>query len=115
MANDQIYPETRECYHFQPANPVLPEGLIQLAHGTAAAIYDGGLLQVHRRYLDPARGRTGLPEHGAAQVDRVGVDHVGVTLVNADPVEARTVLLRAGTFGEHQFGEARISGADRGE
>jgi hypothetical protein len=103
LAADRTDPEERECYHFQPLNPVLPEGLIQLAHGTPAAIYNGGLLQAHLRYFDPARQRPGLPEHVAALVDRVGADRVGLTLVNTDPVEARGVLLQAGTFGEHEF------------
>ena len=115
MANDHTDPEERECYHFQPLNPVLPEGLIQLANGTPAAIYNGGLLQAHLRYFDPVRRRTGLPEYVAAQVDRVGADHAGLTLVNTDPVEARTVLIQAGTFGEHEFTEARITDSGKGE
>ncbi|MCC7262832.1 MAG: hypothetical protein IT369_09955 [Candidatus Latescibacteria bacterium] len=115
LANDHTDPEERECYHFQPLNPVLPEGLIQLATGSPAAIYNGGLLQAHVRYFDPVRRRPGLPEHVAALVDQVRADHVGLTLVNTDPVVSRPVLIQAGTFGEHEFGEARITDTAGGE
>ena len=105
---DDSDPETRECYHFQNMNPVLPEGLVQMAMGTPAAIYNGGLLQAHVRYFDPRQQRPGLPAHVAALVDDVAADAVSLTLVNTDPVEGRPVLLQAGSFGEHDFTEARI-------
>ena len=89
-------------------NPVLPEGLVQMAMGTPAAIYNGGLLQAHVRYFDPRERRPGLPAHVAALVDGVAADAVSLTLVNTDPVEGRPVLLEAGSFGEHAFTEARI-------
>ncbi|MBI2503446.1 MAG: hypothetical protein HYW07_09495 [Candidatus Latescibacteria bacterium] len=48
-------------------------------------------------------------------MDRVGADHVGLTLVNTDPVESRTVLIQAGTFGEHEFAEALLTDSGKGE
>jgi hypothetical protein len=33
-----------------------------------------------------------------------------LTLVNINPVEARTVLVQAGGYGEHQFEEVKIDG-----
>lgn len=100
---DDTDPETRECYHFQKLCPVLPEGLVQLAMGTPAAVYNGGLLQAHVRYFDPALKRAGLPPHVAALVDQVREDGAHVTLVNTDPVVSHSVLLQAGSFGEHEF------------
>ena len=103
---DDSDPETRECYHFQPLCPVLPEGLVQMAMGTPAAVYNGGLLQAHLRYFDPEQRRAGLPPHVAALADRAGADGARVTLVNTDPVQSRPVLIQAGSFGEHEFTEA---------
>ena len=108
LESDDSDPETRECYHFQKLNPVLPEALIQMAMGTPAAIYNGGMLQAHLRYFDPQHHRPGLPEHVAALVDRISADQVSVSLVNTDPVESRAVLLQAGSFGEHCFTRARL-------
>ncbi|MCE2433272.1 MAG: hypothetical protein J4F29_10185, partial [Candidatus Latescibacteria bacterium] len=108
LEGDDSDPETRECYHFQKLNPVLPEALIQMAMGTPAAMYNGGMLQAHLRYFDPQRHRPGLPEHVAALVDRVSADQVSVSLVNTDPVESHAVLLQAGSFGEHCFTRARL-------
>jgi hypothetical protein len=109
---DDSDPEERHCYHFQPMNPVRPEGLVQMAMGTPAAVYNGGLLQVHVFYFDPARRRPGLPEHVAALVDEVSGDHARVTLVNTDPVAAHPVLLQSGAFGEHEFTHATVEGGD---
>ena len=88
---------------------MLPEALIQMALGTPAAIYNGGMLQAHLRYFDPQRRRPGLPEYVAALVDRVRADGVSLTLVNTDLVEGRSVLLQAGSFGEHQFTGAQLA------
>lgn len=112
LENDHTDPEKRECYHFQNLNPVLPEGLVQMAMGTPAAVYNGGLLQAHLFYFDPQRRRPGLPEHVAALVDRVSADGASLTLVNTDPVEGHPVLLQSGAFGEHEFTQARLEGED---
>ena len=115
LENDDTDPETRECFHFQNLNPVLPEALVQMSMGTPAAIYNGGLLQAHIRYFDPQHRRPGLPNHVAALVDRVTADSVSLTLVNTDMVEGCSVLLQSGAFAEHEFTEARLEcgeGAD---
>ena len=76
---------------------------MQMAMGTPAAVYNGGLLQAHLRYFDPEQRRAGLPPHVAALADRAGADRARVTLVNTDPVQSRPVLIQAGSFGEHEF------------
>lgn len=106
--NDHADRETLHCSHYQRLNPVVSEGLVQMAMGTPAALYNGGLLQTHLFYYDPTRQRPGLPEHVAALVDRATDDSVRVHLVNTDVVGATSVLLQAGAFGEHRFGEARF-------
>jgi hypothetical protein len=110
LESDNTDPELRECYHFQNMNPVLPEALIQMAMGTPAAIYNGGLLQAHVRYFDPQQRRPGLPEHIAALVEKVSADAAELTLVNTDPVEGHSVLIQAGSFAEHEFTTVQLEG-----
>ena len=100
---DDSDPETRHCYHFQRMNPVVPEGLVQLTMGTPAALYNGGMLQSHLLFLDPERRRTGLPEGVAACTEHVNADSVETTLVNTDDLRSHSVILQAGSFGEHTF------------
>jgi hypothetical protein len=109
---DDSAPESRECYHFQNLNPVVPEALVQMAMGSPAAIYNGGFLQAHLRYYDPQQRRPGLPEAVAALVERVGPDGADLVLVNTDPLESRSVLLQAGSFGEHRFTKAQMLADD---
>ena len=116
MEADDTDPETRECNHFHPLNTVFPEPLVRMAMGTPAALYNGGMLQAHVRYFDPAGNgpspshglRTGLPEHVAALVDKVSADGAHLTLVNTDPVASHPVLMQAGSFGEHEFTNASV-------
>jgi hypothetical protein len=106
---DDSDPEERHCYHFQKLNPVLPEGLVQMAMGTPAALYNGGMLQTHLFYHDPVRRRPGLPEYVAALVDGISNTHANLQLVNTDPVAPHPVLLQAGAFGEHEFTQATVT------
>lgn len=108
LAADDSDPETRHCYHFQNLNPVLPEALVQMAMGTPSALYNGGLLQAHLRYFDPEKKRPGLPEHVAALVEEVSADGARVALVNTDPVAGHSVIVQAGSFGEHLFERVEV-------
>ena len=112
---DDSDPEERECYHFQNLNPVVPEGLVQMAMGTPAALYNGGLLHAAVRYFDPVAKRAGLPDHVAALVEKVGTGRVDLVLVNTDPVQERTVGIQAGSFGEHAFTQVKVEGGEGGE
>ena len=80
--------------------------------GTPAAVYHGGLLHSTVRYFDPDRRRPGLPEHVAALVEEVRPDGTRLTLVNTDLLQERQVLVQAGGFGEHRFGQARVVDGD---
>jgi hypothetical protein len=99
---------TWDVHHWQNINPVIPEGLIQMAMGTPAAMYHGGLLHASVRYFDPQEGRPGLPAHVAALVKAVTPDSITLALANTDPLEKHAVLIQAGTFGEHQFTELTL-------
>ena len=102
--------ESWDVHHWQDLNPVVPEGLIQMAMGTPAAVYHGGLLHASVRYFDPCCERPGLPQGVAALVDGFTPDGITLTLVNTDPSLGRDVLVQAGAFGEHEF--VSVSDAD---
>jgi len=93
----------QDVHHWQEINPVVPEGLMQMAMGTPTAVYHGGMVHAAVRYFDPAAKRPGLPPHVAALVDEVETDCIHVHLVNTDILEAREVLLQAGGCAEHEF------------
>lgn len=97
-------------HHWQERNPVTTEALIQLTLGAPQMIYNGGLLVAPLRYFDAIRQRPGLPPDVAALVTAVREEFLSLTLVNLHPLAARIVLLQAGSFGEHEFGEARYIG-----
>ncbi len=102
----------QDVHHWQDVNPVIPEGMMQMAMGTPTAVYHGGLVHACVRYFDPAAERPGLPPDVAALVDRVETDHIHVRLVNTDVVEPREVVIQAGALAEHEFTVACIDGAD---
>jgi hypothetical protein len=101
-----------DVHHWQNINPVIPEGLIQMAMGTPAAVYHGGLLHARVRYFDPQCHRPGLPAHVAALVEAIRPDNITLTLVNTDPLKKHTVLIQAGTFGEHQFTDLTLNSGE---
>ncbi len=109
---DDSDPEERECYHFQNLNPVVPEGLVQMAMGTPAALYNGGLLHAAVRFFDPVAKQAGLPDSVSALVEKVKAGQVDLVLVNTDPVEERTVGIQAGSFGEHAFTQVGVEGGE---
>ena len=100
-------PEWQDVHHWQNINPVIPEGVIQMAMGTPTAVYHGGMVHAVLRYFDPIEKRPGLPPGMAALVDQVETDHIHLHLVNTDILETREVLLQAGGCAEHEFTTAQ--------
>jgi hypothetical protein len=94
-------------HHWQEHNPVTTETLVQLTLGAPQPVYNGGLLFAPVRYFDAQRRRPGLPEGVAALVSRVEAGRVVLQLANLDPGRGRELVVQAGVFGEHGFGEAR--------
>ncbi len=100
-------PEWQDVHHWQNINPVIPEGLMQMAMGTPTAVYHGGMVHAAVRYFDPVARRPGLPPHVAALVDTVETDHIHLHLVNTDIVAGKEVLVQAGGCAEHRFTDVR--------
>ena len=96
-------------HHWQWANPVSSEALVQLTLGAPQQIYNGGLLHARLRYFDSQQRRPGLPPGVAALVENIESDRTVVRLVNLDGNETRELIIQAGTLGEHRFGTASWS------
>ena len=111
-ADDWSQIDSWDVHHWQDLNPVVPEGMVQMAMGTPAAIYHGGLLHASVRYFDPTKKRPGLPDGVAALVYELRDDGIGLELVNTDPLVGRTVTVQAGAFGEHKFTSVDAEGGD---
>jgi hypothetical protein len=92
-----------DVHHWQNLNPVIPEGIIQIAMGTPAAVYHGGHLHATVRYFDADKRRPGLPAFVSACVTQVTGDSVSVHLVNTDALHGKHVLIQSGGFAEHTF------------
>ena len=94
-------------HHWQEVNPIITEALVQLTLGAPQIIYNGGLLHCRVRYFDADHQRPGLPADVAALVEVLEAERTVLRLVNISPFAARTVIIQAGGFGEHQFLSAR--------
>ena len=105
-------PEWQDVHHWQNINPVVPEGLMQMAMGTPTAVYHGGMVHAALRYYDAQAQRPGLPPHVAALVDEIGDGHVHVHLVNTDILEGKQVVVQAGGCAEHEFTTIQVETAD---
>jgi hypothetical protein len=94
-------------HHWQQLNPVSTEALVQLTLGAPQMIYNGGLLMCRVRYVDAQRRRPGLPRDVAALVETIERERTVLRLVNLSPFEGRRVVVQAGAYGEHRFGQVR--------
>jgi hypothetical protein len=124
MRNDPLDPRDwpavnrfeNDVHHWLNRNPVTCEGLVQTMWGAPMPIYHGGLLHAPLRYFDEAEERAGLPKGVAALVESVDAAGVVVSLVNLDPVRDKSILVQAGTFGEHAMTGARdVTSQDKGD
>lgn len=99
----------RHSEYVAELNPVVIKSLVYLTMGGPMAIYNGGLLQVRVRYFDTQKGRPGLPDDVGALVEKIGPDNTVLSLVNINAIEPRSLIVQAGAYGEHQFGEIKYS------
>ena len=95
-------------------SPVLPTGLAQMTMGAPYTCFNGGLLRGHVRYFDSDRRRPGLPPDVSALVEAVATRSVGVHIVNLSDVETRSLIIQAGSYGEHCFGDVTVHPGDGG-
>lgn len=102
---------------WQEMCPVYMESLVQLTLGGPMHISHGGLQHARVRYYDAEAKRPGLPESIAALVKELTSDSVTIELVNISLIDKRSVIIQAGTFGEHEFKEAYVmnENGSRGE
>ncbi|MFP4026681.1 MAG: hypothetical protein ACLFWL_02710 [Candidatus Brocadiia bacterium] len=105
MQRDKKDPSKYGDSYIQKRNPVTMEGLVQLTMGGPLPVYNGGLLMVRLRYFDPVRRRPGLPPGVAALVSKLSQKRTVVRILNLHPSESRRLMVQAGGFGEHDFGE----------
>lgn len=110
MRKDTTTPDTRLADDPLRLNPASVESMIELAMGGLPPKNRGKLLFTQLRYFDPAKRRAGLPEGVAALIDKITPDGVEVTLVNTNAVDARSVIVQAGGYAEHQFVEMTSNG-----
>lgn len=110
VRNDTTTPDTRLADYLLDFNPAATNALVNLTLG--AYFSSGRIWTLHSRfrYFDPAARRAGLPPDVGALVEKLGADSATLTLVNTNPVEARTVIVQAGAYGEHQFHSVTIEG-----
>lgn len=110
MRADTTTPDTRLADDPLKINPASVDSMIELAMGGIPPKNRGKLLFAQLRYFDPAKRRAGLPDDVAALIDKITPDGVEVTFVNTSPVDARSVVVQAGGYGEHQFLEVTAGG-----
>jgi hypothetical protein len=107
---DKTPPEKRLADNMLDSNPAATDAMVRLMFGALVPGREGGLLNARLRYFDPARRRAGIPEDVAALVSRLEDRRTVVTLINTSPASARTVVVQAGGYAEHQFESIETGG-----
>jgi glycine/D-amino acid oxidase-like deaminating enzyme len=102
MRMDTTTPDTRLSDDPLSYNPAAVGALTQLMLGGLPPRH-GEPLHCRLRYFDPLKRRAGIPEDVAALVEKLTDDEATLTLVNINQVEARTVVVQAGAYAEHQI------------
>jgi hypothetical protein len=110
MRADKTPAEKRLADNMLDYNPAATDAMVRLMLGALVPGREGGLLNARLRYFDPVRKRAGVPEDVAALVSALGDTRTVVTLVNVNPTVARTVVVQAGGYAEHQVDSATVDG-----
>ena len=105
MRRDPTTPQTRLSDDPMVYNPVMVGSLIQLMLGglSPGSELIAAPLHCQVRYFDPSRRRAGIAEDVAALVEVMDTDGIVLRLINTNREEARTVVVQAGAYAEHQF------------
>ena len=112
MRQDETTPDTRLSDDPMKYNPASTVALIHLMLGGIHPQHRGAVLHCRLRYFDPIARRAGLPADVGALVEKLTADSVTVSLVNVNQSEARTVVVQAGGYAEHQFKGLKIGDRD---
>jgi hypothetical protein len=107
---DRTPPDKRLADNMLDLNPAATDSLVRLMWGALVPGREGGLLNARLRYFDPVRQRAGVPDDVAALVSELGDRRTVVTLVNLSPDQARSVIVQAGGYAEHQFDSVEWNG-----
>jgi hypothetical protein len=108
IRTDTTTPDTRLADDPLNKNPATVQTLNELMLGGIQPGRRGTVLHCRVRYFDPMRRRAGIPDDVAALVESLTADSTTVSLVNLSQTEARTVIIQAGGYGEHQFNSVSI-------
>ncbi len=100
---DSTSADTRMSDDMNGFNPAMVSRLTELMLGGLPTERLGFPLHCRVRYFDPERRRAGMPEDVGALVESMDADGMTLSLVNTDQVAARTVVVQAGGYAEHQF------------
>jgi hypothetical protein len=109
IRKDRLPPDKRLADNMLDLNPATTDALVRLMLGALVPGREGGLLNARLRYFDPVRRRAGVPEDVAALVSKLEDRRTVVTLVNVGN-QSRTLIVRAGAYGEHRFESVQWNG-----
>jgi hypothetical protein len=110
MRDDPTTPDTRLADDPLMYNPAAAGNLVRLMVG---GLHHGNrtlVLHARVRYFDAERRRSGLPADVAALVENLDAASTTLTLVNVNQLEPRTVVIQAGSYGEHQLTNVTMDG-----
>jgi hypothetical protein len=110
MRKDTTTPDTRLADDPLRFNPASVDGLVYTMLAGLPPGRRGMVLHCRLRYFDPVARRAGIPPDVAALIEKLTGDSVTVSLVNTNQLEARTVILQAGGYAEHQFHSVSAGG-----
>ena len=110
IRGDRTPPNKRLADNMLDFNPAATDSLVRLMWGALVPGREGGLLNARLRYFDPARQRAGVPDDVAALVSELADGRTVVTLVNLSADQARSVIVQAGGYAEHQFESVEWNG-----
>ncbi len=102
---DETTPDTRLSDDPLQNATAAARSLTELMMGGLYPGRTGMVLHCRLRYFDPIKRRAGVPQDVAALVDKMTADDVAVTLVNLNQSDARTLVVQAGAYAEHEFVE----------
>ena len=100
-------PETWYDAKWLALDPIATDALVRLTLGGPPVQKRGEMLHSYVRYFDLDGRGPGLPEGVAALVTRLADAEVDLQLVNTNLFETRRVVVQAGAYGEHRFGQAK--------
>jgi hypothetical protein len=110
LHDDPSSPDERGSDSSQRYNPAVTNTLVNLMLGGNSPGNAGNVLHSRVRYFDAVERRAGLPEDVGALVSKITAEGITVTLVNTNPIEARSVVVQAGAYAEHHFGDVTVAG-----